>query len=147
MKRIESTHGVQVFLLSNANGKSKKLVKGPTAEKVSAAKREITARAYEYQEEFSVSPDLLGCIIGTKGSNLKRIESFYDVHVQMPRGDKKRNGVVVKGWTAGTVSAAKKDILESLPDSTLSFDVEKRFERRLSVAEERPFDAFARSTV
>jgi len=132
LKRIESTHGVQVFLPSNANGKSKILVKGPTAEKVSAAKREITARAYEYQEEFAVSPDLLGCIIGKNGSNLKRIESFYDVHVQMPRGDKKRNGVVVKGWAAGNVSAAKKDILESLPvDSTLSFDVEKRFERKI----------------
>jgi len=131
LKRIESTHGVQVFLPSVANGKSEILVKGPTAEKVSAAKREITARAYEYQEDFSVPSHLFGYITGKKGSNLKRIESIYDVHVQLPSCNKKGNAVVVKGWTAENVSAAKKDILESLPDSTLSFDVEKRFERKI----------------
>jgi len=80
----------------------------------------------KYREEVSVPNDLLGHVYGKKGSNLKRIESAYNVHVSLPSTVNGRSQVLLTGSDPGNISAAKKDILTHLPVK-LSLEVDKRY--------------------
>jgi len=68
--------------------------------------------AAAYEERFSVSAQLIGHLIGKDGLNRKRIETTYNVF--MLSGDEGEPEIVLRGFSAEEVTAAKKDILDSL---------------------------------
>lgn len=127
VKRIESTYTVRVFLQIKNDQTGEIVVKGPSAGKVSAAKKDILDKLGlgSCQEKFSVPAHLLGYVCGKDGSNAKRIQSYYNVNVFLPPRDGPSDEILVTGPTTESVSAAKKDILESvLPKMTSSLVVD-----------------------
>ena len=68
-----------------------------------------------WMEKFYVPAHLLGSIVGMNGSNVKRIESKYDVQVSLPSAKNGRSEIWVKGKSTEDVSSAKKDIMDNLP--------------------------------
>jgi len=71
---------------------------------------------YPYQEKFSVPSVRIGFICGENGSNRKRIESAYSVHVFISAATaiNEPRMIIVKGSEAQNVSAAVRDILQYL---------------------------------
>jgi len=70
---------------------------------------------YPFQEKFSVPSSLVRFVCGKNGSNRKRIESAYNVHVYISEASAKDDTqmIIVKGSEVGNVSNAKQDILEN----------------------------------
>ena len=77
--------------------------------------------AETYQEKLSVDADMIGYVAGKYGSNVRRIQSKYNVRVFLPSAQNGRD-IVVKGSMPDNVYAAKKDILDCLP-CTLTLDI------------------------
>ena len=78
--------------------------------------------ANPYQEKLSVPTYLISHLKGKGGSNLKRIESNYSVHVFVISVINDESEIIVKGSVGGNVSSAKQDILENLGTTILDLD-------------------------
>jgi len=69
-----------------------------------------------HQEMFYVSECLMSKVAGENRSNVRRIESIYNVQVTFPSSQNGRSEILVTGLAAENVYAAKEDILMiSLP--------------------------------
>ena len=78
----------------------------------------------ETWEEFYIPADLVKFVIGKNFSTLSRIELTYGVEVFLPQSGRSR--IWLRGPTAEKVSAAKRDILKTLP-VTLRWDLGEGF--------------------
>jgi len=79
------------------------------------------------EEKFKIPADLVCHVVGKNFSNLNRIKSAYNVHVNLKSAivnGQREIGVI--GFDAGKVSAAKVDILKNLP-RTLRFDIDESY--------------------
>ena len=138
--RLESTYGIRVTIPAKGEGNDI-LLMGP-ADQVAAAKfdilealpgnrshevdqRLIQTRPVIIEEKVVVPEDMMGFVAGRQFANSKRIENTYDVKVIIPAKGK-GNVIVLQGRDADKLSAAKTDIMESIP-FTLTQPIDPKF--------------------
>lgn len=102
---------------------------GEEAKKTIESLIEKTKIANPFKEKFSVTGSKACFVSGKNGSNVKRIESTYNVLLLITPTVKFNPQVLVIGSVAENVSAAKQDILENL--TGISLDVDESLVRKV----------------
>jgi len=98
------------------------VITGTQREATEAAKKAIESLIEQlktvelYEEKFSVPASVIGYIAGKNGSNMKRIESNFNVHLFLPLENDEPE-ITVKGSDPKSVTDAKTYILESVGTS------------------------------
>jgi len=119
---LEKAHDVTIHIKEDGTV----LIMGKEGEKGKKAIESLIERfkaANPYQEKFSVPACMIRYFKGKGGSNVKRIESTYSVHVYTSFVINDEFQIVVKGSVARNVASAKQDVLEYLGVMILDLDV------------------------
>jgi len=129
-RALETAHKVTMRIKEDGEV----LIMGKESEEAKKGIESLVERlktAYPYKEEFSVPACLIRFVCGKNGANRIRIEFTHSVHVVVTEASNKDGPqlIIVKGSSAESVTAAKKDILENLPSASSILDVDESSRR------------------
>jgi len=111
------------------------IIRGTRCEEAKKAIESMIKRLktdFLFEEIVCVPSNLVGFVCGKNGSNRKRVESTFSVHLYIPTATTKDESkmISVKGSVAENVLAAKQDIL-NLEARILEWDLDESFIRRI----------------
>jgi len=85
--RIESTYGVRVYLPAKDGSSDEVVVKGSSADQVSAAVKDIQERFPDWTMSFPANDSLFGRMVGRGGEPVRRLEKKLRVTISVEDGN------------------------------------------------------------